>query len=109
MGPHVWGTLTKCIHQFYVDCNICELNLHALYLKDLKKYGIELLAIQQNLIDDIWKESRPRPQMKNLIVLDVMYSGILQLRVKGLGYQLAIRISSYHFVVTVTFERKQKV
>ncbi|XP_015751878.1 PREDICTED: xaa-Pro aminopeptidase 1-like [Acropora digitifera] len=43
--------------------------------EDLKKYGIELLAIQQNLIDDIWKESRPRPQMKNLIVLDVMYSG----------------------------------
>lgn len=106
MGPHVWGTLTKCIRQYYGDCNICKLNLHALYLKDLKKYGIELLAIQENLIDDIWKESRPRPQIKNLIVLDVMYSGILQLRVKGLGYQLGIRISS--FVVTVTFERKQK-
>ena len=101
--------LTKYIHQYFVDCNICVLNLHALYLKDLKKYGIELLAIQQNLIDDIWKKNRPRPQIKNLIVLDVMYSGILQLEFKGLGYQLGIHISSHHFVVTVTFKRNQRV
>ncbi|XP_068699462.1 xaa-Pro aminopeptidase 1-like isoform X1 [Montipora foliosa] len=43
--------------------------------KDLKKYRIELIPIQQNLIDHIWKENRPKPPMRKLIVLDVIYSG----------------------------------
>lgn len=41
----------------------------------LKKYGIQLIAIEQNLIDLIWKKNSPRPPKKNLIVLDVIYSG----------------------------------
>lgn len=41
----------------------------------LKKYGIQLIAIEQNLIDLIWKTNLPRPPKKNLIVLDVIYSG----------------------------------
>ena len=42
--------------------------------QELKKNGIQLIPIKQNLIDLIWK-TKPKPVKRNLIVLNVTYSG----------------------------------
>lgn len=75
MGSHEKGMLTAKMHSMLIirECDVI-LKL-VLRHQALKKYGIQLIAIEQNLIDLIWKTNLPRPAKKNLIVLDVIYSG----------------------------------
>ncbi|XP_066028307.1 xaa-Pro aminopeptidase 1 [Pocillopora verrucosa] len=42
--------------------------------KELKEHNIELIPVKQNLVDLVWP-SRPQPQPRKLIVLDISYSG----------------------------------
>lgn len=42
--------------------------------KELKEHNIELIPVTQNLVDLVWP-SRPQPQPRKLIVLDISYSG----------------------------------
>ncbi|RMX53681.1 hypothetical protein pdam_00000475 [Pocillopora damicornis] len=42
--------------------------------QELKEHNIELIPVTQNLVDLVWP-SRPQPQPRKLIVLDISYSG----------------------------------
>lgn len=43
--------------------------------QELKEHNIELIPVTQNLVDLVWP-SRPQPQPRKLIVLDISYSGM---------------------------------
>ncbi|CAH3037706.1 unnamed protein product, partial [Porites lobata] len=50
--------------------SLCKFNYD-----ELKKHRIRLIPIKQNLIDLIWKSDRPKPVPRELIVLDLKFSG----------------------------------
>lgn len=51
--------------------SICEWDR---MLKELKEHNIELIPVTQNLVDVVWP-SRPQPEPRKMIVLDISYSG----------------------------------